>query len=65
MLKLQKLFFDATKRLEFFEQGNWKFINKKGLAILRSLSPEEQVEFDCDINNINWPAYMINYGRGM
>ena len=35
------------------------------LAILRTLSAEEQEEFDCDVMNINWPVYMQNYGKGM
>lgn len=25
--KIQKMFFAATKRMEFFEVGSWKFVN--------------------------------------
>jgi hypothetical protein len=29
VLKLQKMFYKATKEFEFFEKGNWRFVNKK------------------------------------
>jgi len=53
-MKLQEMFFQATKRMEYFELGDWKFVNARILPILKSLSVEEQEEFDCDIKNINW-----------
>ena len=51
--------------MEYFELGDWKFVNKKSIDILRTLSPEEQVEFDCDVNNIEWVSYIQNYTRGL
>ena len=42
------------KRFEYFELGDWKFANSKMILLLKTLSPEEQVEFDCDVNNIKW-----------
>jgi len=65
VMKIQNLFFDATKRMEFFELGSWKFVNNKMLGLLKTLSPEEQIEFDCDINNIHWPTYLMNYATGL
>ena len=41
--------------LEPFESGHWFFKNEKINDALKQMSPEEQVEFDCDVRNINWP----------
>ena len=59
------MFYKVTKTLEHFELGDWTFVNKKSLQILKTLSPEEQVEFDCDVNNIEWESYLQNYARGI
>ncbi len=29
------------------------------------MSKEEQIEFDADVRNIDWPIYLENYMRGI
>jgi hypothetical protein len=33
--------------------------------ILAQMSKEEQIEFDVDVRNIDWPIYFENYMRGI
>jgi hypothetical protein len=64
-MKTYEMITGAMSIMEWVELLEIKFINRKSVAILRSLSEEEQGEFDCDINNINWKEYIKNYIRGM
>ena len=65
LIKVKKMFTDATKRFEYFECHEWKYLNKKSIALLRTLSPEEQVEFNCDVNDLDWDEYLHVYSRGI
>jgi hypothetical protein len=33
--------------------------------LLAKMSKEEQIEFDADVRNIDWPIYLENYMRGI
>ena len=54
MKKLQEI----RDKFEPFEVGHWFYKNEKMSELLRSMSIEEQIEFDCDVRNINWPEYL-------
>ena len=49
----------------FFIDGNWKFENKKITKLIDMLSPEEKVEFGCDIRNLDWDKFVLYYAHGM
>lgn len=51
--------------MEYFEWNCWKYMNKKSIAIMYSLEPEEQEEFNCDVGKIEWDSYLKNYARGL
>jgi len=42
MLKVYLTFYTASKRIEWIETGNWKFINQKVIDIIPMLSKEER-----------------------
>jgi hypothetical protein len=48
------MWIEANKNFEYFEIKSWKFMNRKTIALMHSLSPEEQLEFNCDVNTIDW-----------
>ena len=60
MKKLQEI----RDKFEPFEVGHWFYKNEKMNDLLRQMSPEEQIEFDCDVRNINWPEYLQSYCMG-
>lgn len=64
LYKLMKKMQEIRDKLEVFELGHWYFKNEKMNDNLRQMSTEEQVEFDCDVKNINWPEYLQNYCLG-
>lgn len=55
---------EIRDKFEPFEVGHWFYKNEKINDLLKSMSPEEQVEFDCDVRNINWSEYLQSYCLG-
>ena len=58
LYKLMKKLQEIRDKFEPFEIGHWFYKNEKMNELLSSMSLEEQVEFDCDVRNINWPEYL-------
>ena len=48
-----------------FTNGDWHFRNNKIYDILKIMSNEERIEFDCDTKQINWKTYIKNYIHGL
>ena len=65
LMKVQNSFHEATKRLETFEVGDWKYVNQKSYILLNMLSEEERQEFDCDVRKIKWDEYLKIYANGL
>ena len=65
MLKVYLTFYTASKRIEWIETGNWKFLNQKIIDIIPMLDKQEQFEFDCDPRNIDWKQYIRDYCIGL
>lgn len=50
---------------EFFVTTKWYMENKKINEILKSLSQQEQIEFNCDVKSIKWAEYFEKYLKGL
>ena len=57
---------DSTLTIfDFFINGNWQYVNQNIYSALERMSPEEQIEFNCDTKKIDWYTYIGNYCRGI
>jgi len=50
---------------KFFMDGTWIFESQKILNVLQEISPEEQLEFNCDVRNIDWLEFLGLYVNGI
>ena len=50
---------------KFFIDGDWTYVNNRIYSVLNRLSDEEKVEFNCDVQDIEWESYLRNYIRGI
>lgn len=64
LYKLMKKLSEIRDKFEPFEVGHWFYKNEKMNDLLKQMSAHEQVEFDCDVRNINWPEYLQSYCLG-
>ena len=50
---------------EFFMNGNWQYVNQNIYSALDMMTPEEQIEFNCDCRTIDWGDFILSYAKGI
>ena len=50
---------------DFFINGNWLFESQNIYNVLNRMSPEEQLEFECDPQKIDWQYTLYCYIKGL
>lgn len=50
---------------KFFMDGIWLYENSKFNAVIDCLSPEEKVEFECDIRDVEYEKLVKDYITGI
>lgn len=56
---------NLTDIMNFFINGDWHFENKKIFDVIDKLSDEEKELFSCDVRQIDWHQYIVNYIKGL
>lgn len=60
LVRLHKNINKSLDLLEKFIFTEWKFHNDQTLRLHKSLSRDDQVQFNLDITSLNWEDYMVN-----
>ena len=50
---------------DFFIKGDWHYESKKLFELIDMLSPEEKVEFECDVRKIRWLHFLELFAKGL
>ena len=51
--------------MDFFINGDWKYINSKIYVPISLMSPAEIAEFNIETKNIIWEDFVANYMKGI
>ena len=65
MVKIQDKLHVANESLEFFKLTEFKFHSKNIDKLLKSMSKEDEAEFEIDVKMINWKNYFQKYVLGI
>lgn len=49
----------------YFMMHNWKFDDGNLVDMYKGLSPFDQIIFNCDIQNLSWDRFLINWCIGI
>lgn len=50
---------------KFFMDGGWLYENSKFNTIIDRLSPQDKIEFECDIRNVEYEKLIKDYISGI
>ncbi|XP_055639254.1 putative fatty acyl-CoA reductase CG8306 [Toxorhynchites rutilus septentrionalis] len=65
LVRLHTNVWKSLNTLEKFIFNEWKFNNKKTLALSKTLSREDDELFKIDISELKWPEYFVSLAQGV